>query len=190
MGMWIGRNRKARVTYGFDEIALVPGEVTINPNEVDTCFQNPAQRRQRHRAENPHHRQRDGRRDRRAVLHRDGQARRPGRHQPGRRANPLRKSRRSAGPNRQGRQGGRHHAHPEILHRTDQGGIDRPARRGIEKSAACWPPSVPFRKRRSVSAASRRKRARTFLSCNPPFRPSNIFPPNTNRWIWPISAGR
>jgi IMP dehydrogenase len=36
--MWIGRNRKARVTYGFDEIALVPGEVTINPNEVDTSF--------------------------------------------------------------------------------------------------------------------------------------------------------
>src|SRR5437588_830501 len=38
MGMWIGRNRKARVTYGFDEIALVPGRVTINPNEVDTNF--------------------------------------------------------------------------------------------------------------------------------------------------------
>ncbi len=38
MGMWIGRNRKARVTYGFDEIALVPGRVTINPNEVDTRF--------------------------------------------------------------------------------------------------------------------------------------------------------
>lgn len=35
MGMWIGRNRKARVTYGFDEIALVPGRMTINPNEVD-----------------------------------------------------------------------------------------------------------------------------------------------------------
>jgi IMP dehydrogenase len=41
MGMWIGRNRKARVTYGFDEIALVPGEVTINPAEVDTTFQIP-----------------------------------------------------------------------------------------------------------------------------------------------------
>src|SRR5467141_893087 len=41
MGMWIGRNRKARVTYGFDEIALVPGEVTINPAEVDTCFEIP-----------------------------------------------------------------------------------------------------------------------------------------------------
>jgi IMP dehydrogenase len=41
MGMWIGRNRKARVTYGFDEIALVPGRVTINPNEVDTRFRIP-----------------------------------------------------------------------------------------------------------------------------------------------------
>jgi IMP dehydrogenase len=39
--MWIGRNRKARVTYGFDEIALVPGEVTINPAEVDTSFNIP-----------------------------------------------------------------------------------------------------------------------------------------------------
>lgn len=41
MGMWIGRNRKARVTYGFDEIALVPGAVTINPNEVDITCQIP-----------------------------------------------------------------------------------------------------------------------------------------------------
>jgi IMP dehydrogenase len=41
MGMWIGRNRKARVTYGFDEIALVPGEVTINPNDVNTSFEIP-----------------------------------------------------------------------------------------------------------------------------------------------------
>ncbi|MFN2477272.1 MAG: GuaB3 family IMP dehydrogenase-related protein [Chthoniobacterales bacterium] len=41
MGMWIGRNRKARVTYGFDEIALVPGRITINPNEVDTTWRLP-----------------------------------------------------------------------------------------------------------------------------------------------------
>src|ERR671938_486289 len=41
MGMWIGRNRKARVTYGFDEIALVPGRITINPNEVDTTCRLP-----------------------------------------------------------------------------------------------------------------------------------------------------
>lgn len=39
--MWIGKNRKARVTYGFDEIALVPGAVTINPQEVDITFSIP-----------------------------------------------------------------------------------------------------------------------------------------------------
>ncbi|MEW6534447.1 MAG: GuaB3 family IMP dehydrogenase-related protein [Candidatus Auribacterota bacterium] len=39
MGMWVGRGRKARRCYGFDEIALVPGEVTINPNEVDTSWE-------------------------------------------------------------------------------------------------------------------------------------------------------
>ncbi|MEE8360138.1 MAG: GuaB3 family IMP dehydrogenase-related protein [Candidatus Omnitrophota bacterium] len=38
MGMWVGRGRKARRCYGFDEIALVPGNVTINPDEVDTSF--------------------------------------------------------------------------------------------------------------------------------------------------------
>jgi len=35
MGMWIGRGRKARRSYGFDEIALVPGNLTVNPNDVD-----------------------------------------------------------------------------------------------------------------------------------------------------------
>lgn len=39
MGEWVGRGRKARRCYGFDEIALVPGSVTINPNEVDTHWQ-------------------------------------------------------------------------------------------------------------------------------------------------------
>ncbi|MCK4249476.1 MAG: GuaB3 family IMP dehydrogenase-related protein [Candidatus Omnitrophica bacterium] len=39
MGMWVGRGRKARRSYGFDEIALVPGSVTINPNEVDTSWE-------------------------------------------------------------------------------------------------------------------------------------------------------
>jgi len=33
---YIGVERKARRCYGFDEIALVPGMVTINPEEVDT----------------------------------------------------------------------------------------------------------------------------------------------------------
>ena len=39
MGMWVGRGRKARRCYGFDEIALVPGNVTINPEEVDASWQ-------------------------------------------------------------------------------------------------------------------------------------------------------
>lgn len=38
MGMWVGRGRKARRCYGFDEIALVPGDITINPDEVDTSI--------------------------------------------------------------------------------------------------------------------------------------------------------
>src|SRR3990167_3435205 len=38
MGMWVGRGRKARVAYGFDDIALVPGAVTVNPNEVDISW--------------------------------------------------------------------------------------------------------------------------------------------------------
>ena len=36
MGMWVGKGRKARRSYGFDEVALVPGELTVNPNDVDT----------------------------------------------------------------------------------------------------------------------------------------------------------
>jgi IMP dehydrogenase len=39
MGEWIGYGRKARRCYGFDEVALVPGEITINPNEVDTSWE-------------------------------------------------------------------------------------------------------------------------------------------------------
>lgn len=39
MGIFIGIERKARRCYGFDEIALVPGKVTINPNEVDTSWE-------------------------------------------------------------------------------------------------------------------------------------------------------
>ena len=38
MGVYIGRGKKARRAYGFDEIAIVPGQVTINPEEVDTSW--------------------------------------------------------------------------------------------------------------------------------------------------------
>lgn len=35
MSFFIGRDREARRAYGFDEIALVPGDLTVNPEEVD-----------------------------------------------------------------------------------------------------------------------------------------------------------
>ena len=38
MAEWIGIGRRARRCYGFDEIALVPGSVTVNPAEVDTSW--------------------------------------------------------------------------------------------------------------------------------------------------------
>jgi len=39
MAEWIGIGKRARRCYGFDEIALVPGAQTVNPNEVDTSFE-------------------------------------------------------------------------------------------------------------------------------------------------------
>ncbi|MBI4752943.1 IMP dehydrogenase, partial [Candidatus Desantisbacteria bacterium] len=38
MGTWIGRGRKARTCYGFDDIAIVPGCVSIDPEDVDTTW--------------------------------------------------------------------------------------------------------------------------------------------------------
>ncbi|OGX15846.1 MAG: inosine 5-monophosphate dehydrogenase [Omnitrophica WOR_2 bacterium RBG_13_41_10] len=39
MAEWIGIGKRARRCYGFDEVALVPGAQTVNPNEVDTSFE-------------------------------------------------------------------------------------------------------------------------------------------------------
>ncbi len=39
MGMHVGIGRTARRCYGFDEISLVPGEVSINPEEVDPSWE-------------------------------------------------------------------------------------------------------------------------------------------------------
>src|SRR3989338_3108600 len=38
MAEWIGRDRRARRCYGFDEVSLVPGRVTVNPAEVDASL--------------------------------------------------------------------------------------------------------------------------------------------------------
>jgi IMP dehydrogenase len=39
MAFFVGRDREARRAYGFDEIALVPGALTVNPEEVDITTQ-------------------------------------------------------------------------------------------------------------------------------------------------------
>ncbi len=38
MPFFIGHDREAKRAYGFDEIALVPGSVTVNPEEVDIAL--------------------------------------------------------------------------------------------------------------------------------------------------------
>ena len=39
MAEWIGIGKRARRCYGFDEIALAPGRITVNPEEVDTTWE-------------------------------------------------------------------------------------------------------------------------------------------------------
>ena len=39
MEIELGRSKRARRAYGFDEVALVPGRVTVNPDEIDVSFQ-------------------------------------------------------------------------------------------------------------------------------------------------------
>lgn len=38
MGEFVGQGRKARRAYGFDEVAIAPGTVTINPDDVDISW--------------------------------------------------------------------------------------------------------------------------------------------------------
>ena len=38
MAFFIGRDRKARWSYGFDDVALVPGMLTLNPKEIDISW--------------------------------------------------------------------------------------------------------------------------------------------------------
>ena len=39
MAEWVGRGRRARRCYGFDEIALVPGTITMNPEEAEIYWE-------------------------------------------------------------------------------------------------------------------------------------------------------
>ena len=38
MEIELGRGKRARRAFGFDEVALVPGSVTISPDEIDISF--------------------------------------------------------------------------------------------------------------------------------------------------------
>src|ERR1700738_1352284 len=38
MELELGRSKRARRAYGFDEVSLVPGRITINPEEIDVTF--------------------------------------------------------------------------------------------------------------------------------------------------------
>jgi len=38
MSYFIGRNREARQAYGYDEVALVPGNIAVDPDDTDTSF--------------------------------------------------------------------------------------------------------------------------------------------------------
>lgn len=38
MDIELGRGKRARRAYGFDEVALVPGKVTIDPDEIEVCL--------------------------------------------------------------------------------------------------------------------------------------------------------
>lgn len=44
MGEWIGRGRKARRSYGLDEVAIVPGSKTIDPDDTDLSWEIQGQR--------------------------------------------------------------------------------------------------------------------------------------------------
>jgi IMP dehydrogenase len=37
-GFYIGREKKARKAYGFDEVALVPGKIALDPNDIDVSW--------------------------------------------------------------------------------------------------------------------------------------------------------
>ncbi len=184
MGMWIGRNRKARVTYGFDEIALVPGDVTINPNEVDTSFQlGPHSIRVPIMASAM-----DGVVDVQFAIE-------------------MGKLGGVAVFNLEGVQT-RYKNPDEVLDKIVNVGKDETthllqriytepiqedliaARIKEIKDAGVLARSVQFRNGPSASARLPRKRARTYSSCNPPSRPSATFPANTRRSISPRSARR
>ena len=183
MGMWIGRNRKARVTYGFDEIALVPGDVTINPNEVDISFRLPRRDAEPIKLNIPILASAmDGVVDVNmaivmgklgglGVLNLEGVQTRY--ENPGEvLAEVVDADKEKVTALIQ-----------KLYQRADARRSDRPPRGRDQGRGRHLLRSVRFRKRPSAMAPSRRKRAWTSLSSSPRFRRSGTFRPSTSRSI-------
>ena len=165
MGMWVGRGRKARAAYGFDDIALVPGALTINPNEVDISwelcgrrFDIPIIAAAMDGVVSPSLAIEMGRLGGLAVINLEGIFSRyenPGRRP---RSHHLRQPR------------GGDEDHSGNLRRADQGRADPPAHRGDQAGRG----TARRLRSRSAPSASRRspeRRVRTSSSCSPPSPP-------------------
>ena len=142
MEVEIGRGKKGRRAYGFDDIAIVPSRRTRDPDDIDiTWMLGP------YRVRAAPDRVGDGRRRlaRDRLDHR--QARRPRRAQPGGHLDPLRGRGRRAGAHRGPAQGDRHRRDAAHLLGAGQGGADRGARArdqggGVVAAASLTPQRV------------------------------------------------
>jgi len=187
--MWIGRNRKARVTYGFDEIALVPGRVTINPNEVDITFRLPRKEAEPLELKIPILASAmDGVVDVRfaiamsrlgglAVLNLEGvQTRYKNPQEVLQKIVEADKSDLTA-----------------LLQRIYQEPVQEDliaAAYARSKTEVCWPRLVPSLSARLNSAGSRKKQVPTFSLCKARFPPPGIFRPSIDRSIWQNFAAK
>ena len=142
MEVEIGRGKKGRRAYGFDDIAIVPSRRTRDAEDVDITWKLGAAHA---RAAVP--RLGHGRRGRSRVRRHHGQARRPRRAQPRGRADALRERRRAARPHRRRCPRSRRRARCRRSTRSPSSPSSSPGASRRSRTAACWPPP---RSRRSA----------------------------------------
>ena len=125
MDVEIGRGKKARQAYGFDDIAIVPSRRTRDPQDVDIGWKLGP-----HLLELPLLALGDGRRRLAGDRDRARQARRPRRSQPRGHLHALRESRRRARAHREAAEGPRDPRAPGDLPAAGRAEADRGADRG------------------------------------------------------------
>ena len=143
MEIEIGRGKKARRAYGFDDIAIVPSRRTRDPDDVDISwklgpyrFELPLLASAMDGVVSP---------ETAGIIGKLGGLGRP---EPRGHLHPLRGRRRAARAHRAAAQGGRHARDAGDLPRADQAGADRPAHPGDQG---------PGRRRRRVADAAARR---------------------------------